>query len=252
MHIANLRRKIEPERGAPRFIRTDPGVGYRFAAEPARLHEIFMARGRDLHSALTAARTMLAHGIHPLAPTARSGRVSGAARARQRVARAPPGARREPPRPALELSAARSSLAPAPRVSPARVPGDAAEEPARRRAAAVPIRRASPRRASASSLAWPLLATPTSGSSARRRAVERCSPTAARRFASHAPEARSMSAVATRARAAPRRWIDLSRRSSALALRSRCCSCSLEGPASAYERRRARRAARSARWSSPT
>jgi len=30
-HIANLRRKIEPPDG-PRFIRTDPGVGYRFAA----------------------------------------------------------------------------------------------------------------------------------------------------------------------------------------------------------------------------
>jgi two-component system, OmpR family, KDP operon response regulator KdpE len=30
-HIANLRRKIEPADG-PRFIRTDPGVGYRFAA----------------------------------------------------------------------------------------------------------------------------------------------------------------------------------------------------------------------------
>ena len=29
-HIANLRRKIEPA-GAPRYIRTDPGVGYRFA-----------------------------------------------------------------------------------------------------------------------------------------------------------------------------------------------------------------------------
>ena len=29
-HIANLRRKIEPPDG-PRFIRTDPGVGYRFA-----------------------------------------------------------------------------------------------------------------------------------------------------------------------------------------------------------------------------
>jgi len=29
-HIANLRRKIEPA-GGPRFIRTDPGVGYRFA-----------------------------------------------------------------------------------------------------------------------------------------------------------------------------------------------------------------------------
>ena len=32
VHIANLRRKIEPAPGAPRLIRTDPGVGYRFAA----------------------------------------------------------------------------------------------------------------------------------------------------------------------------------------------------------------------------
>ncbi len=30
-HIANLRRKIEPS-GGPKYIRTDPGVGYRFAA----------------------------------------------------------------------------------------------------------------------------------------------------------------------------------------------------------------------------
>ncbi len=30
-HVANLRRKIEPP-GDPRYIRTDPGVGYRFAA----------------------------------------------------------------------------------------------------------------------------------------------------------------------------------------------------------------------------
>jgi len=30
-HVANLRRKIEPVDG-PRYIRTDPGVGYRFAA----------------------------------------------------------------------------------------------------------------------------------------------------------------------------------------------------------------------------
>jgi two-component system KDP operon response regulator KdpE len=29
-HIANLRRKIEPD-GGPKYIRTDPGVGYRFA-----------------------------------------------------------------------------------------------------------------------------------------------------------------------------------------------------------------------------
>jgi two-component system KDP operon response regulator KdpE len=29
-HIANLRRKIEPPGAPPRYIRTDPGVGYRF------------------------------------------------------------------------------------------------------------------------------------------------------------------------------------------------------------------------------
>jgi two-component system KDP operon response regulator KdpE len=28
-HVANLRRKIEPAEGGPRYIRTDPGVGYR-------------------------------------------------------------------------------------------------------------------------------------------------------------------------------------------------------------------------------
>jgi two-component system KDP operon response regulator KdpE len=32
VHIANLRRKIEPGSGEPRYIRTDPGVGYRFTA----------------------------------------------------------------------------------------------------------------------------------------------------------------------------------------------------------------------------
>jgi two-component system KDP operon response regulator KdpE len=31
-HIANLRRKIEPDRDRPRYIRTDAGVGYRFTA----------------------------------------------------------------------------------------------------------------------------------------------------------------------------------------------------------------------------
>lgn len=30
-HIANLRHKIEPPGASPRYIRTDPGVGYRFA-----------------------------------------------------------------------------------------------------------------------------------------------------------------------------------------------------------------------------
>ena len=34
VHIANLRRKIEPEPGQPRYITTDPGVGYRFRLGP--------------------------------------------------------------------------------------------------------------------------------------------------------------------------------------------------------------------------
>jgi two-component system, OmpR family, KDP operon response regulator KdpE len=32
VHVANLRRKIEPQPGSPRYIVTDPGVGYRFGA----------------------------------------------------------------------------------------------------------------------------------------------------------------------------------------------------------------------------
>jgi len=31
-HVANLRRKIEPEPSKPRYVTTDPGIGYRFAA----------------------------------------------------------------------------------------------------------------------------------------------------------------------------------------------------------------------------
>jgi two-component system KDP operon response regulator KdpE len=30
VHITNLRRKIEPHPAAPRFVVTEPGVGYRF------------------------------------------------------------------------------------------------------------------------------------------------------------------------------------------------------------------------------
>ena len=30
VHVANLRRKIEPDPGAPRYITTELGVGYRF------------------------------------------------------------------------------------------------------------------------------------------------------------------------------------------------------------------------------
>ena len=32
VHVANLRRKIEPDAAEPRYIRTDPGIGYRFSA----------------------------------------------------------------------------------------------------------------------------------------------------------------------------------------------------------------------------
>jgi two-component system KDP operon response regulator KdpE len=31
-HVANLRRKIEPEPSSPRYVTTDPGIGYRFVA----------------------------------------------------------------------------------------------------------------------------------------------------------------------------------------------------------------------------
>jgi two-component system KDP operon response regulator KdpE len=31
-HVANLRRKIEPKPSSPRYVTTDPGIGYRFAA----------------------------------------------------------------------------------------------------------------------------------------------------------------------------------------------------------------------------
>ena len=30
-HVANLRRKIEPEPANPRYVTTDPGIGYRFS-----------------------------------------------------------------------------------------------------------------------------------------------------------------------------------------------------------------------------
>jgi two-component system KDP operon response regulator KdpE len=32
--VAQLRRKIEPDPARPRYIRTEPGIGYRFASEP--------------------------------------------------------------------------------------------------------------------------------------------------------------------------------------------------------------------------
>lgn len=32
VHIANLRKKLEPEPARPRYVTTDPGIGYRFAA----------------------------------------------------------------------------------------------------------------------------------------------------------------------------------------------------------------------------
>jgi len=33
VHVGSLRRKIEPEPGNPRYIGTEPWVGYRFLAE---------------------------------------------------------------------------------------------------------------------------------------------------------------------------------------------------------------------------
>ena len=38
VHVSNLRKKIEPQPGGPRYIITEPGVGFRFASadsEPA-------------------------------------------------------------------------------------------------------------------------------------------------------------------------------------------------------------------------
>jgi two-component system KDP operon response regulator KdpE len=34
VHIANLRRKLEPDPAQPRYLRTDPGLGYRFTPDP--------------------------------------------------------------------------------------------------------------------------------------------------------------------------------------------------------------------------
>jgi two-component system, OmpR family, KDP operon response regulator KdpE len=36
VHIANLRRKLEPDPSRPRYLRTDPGLGYRFTPDPDR------------------------------------------------------------------------------------------------------------------------------------------------------------------------------------------------------------------------
>jgi two-component system KDP operon response regulator KdpE len=35
VHLANLRRKLEPDPGAPRYLITEPGMGYRFVPDPA-------------------------------------------------------------------------------------------------------------------------------------------------------------------------------------------------------------------------
>jgi two-component system KDP operon response regulator KdpE len=36
VNISNLRKKIEPDSTRPRYIITEPGVGYRFRLEPDR------------------------------------------------------------------------------------------------------------------------------------------------------------------------------------------------------------------------
>lgn len=35
VHMANLRRKLEPDPTQPRYLRTDPGLGYRFTPDPS-------------------------------------------------------------------------------------------------------------------------------------------------------------------------------------------------------------------------
>jgi DNA-binding response OmpR family regulator len=40
VHVMNLRRKIEPEPGRPRFIGTVPSVGYRFEARAGERHDV--------------------------------------------------------------------------------------------------------------------------------------------------------------------------------------------------------------------
>ncbi|MFE9095795.1 response regulator [Streptomyces sp. NPDC007264] len=35
VHLANLRRKLEPEPSRPRYLITEPGIGYRFTPDPA-------------------------------------------------------------------------------------------------------------------------------------------------------------------------------------------------------------------------
>ena len=56
VHIANLRRKIEPDPAAPRYIRTDTGVGYRFMP----LDEILMRGRRFLTPPCTPAPKVVA------------------------------------------------------------------------------------------------------------------------------------------------------------------------------------------------
>jgi two-component system KDP operon response regulator KdpE len=34
VHVGSLRRKIEPDPSRPRYIITEPWIGYRFVAEP--------------------------------------------------------------------------------------------------------------------------------------------------------------------------------------------------------------------------
>ncbi len=35
VYMAQLRRKLEPDPSRPRYLRTEPGIGYRFTCEPA-------------------------------------------------------------------------------------------------------------------------------------------------------------------------------------------------------------------------
>ena len=64
VHVANLRRKIEPEPATPRYVVTDPGVGLPLRRLSAALHDIFIAGARGSSRGLdgTGADAGLSHG----------------------------------------------------------------------------------------------------------------------------------------------------------------------------------------------
>ena len=142
-HIANLRRKIEPP-GERRYIRTDAGVGYRFAA--VEIHQLpLMYCPRVVAAAATSAPSFLRLAAHPvrwrlLRELARSDRrVAGAlrrssaepqslvsyhlGRLRSRAARGDAAEHRRRPRRVLQRSTSRAAASCSPRRASALHPG---------------------------------------------------------------------------------------------------------------------------------